>query len=41
MTVTAAARLLDLLTTVDTEDRPDPQLEALSAAQKQKLKDIL
>ncbi|GLY99574.1 MoxR family ATPase [Actinoplanes sp. NBRC 103695] len=32
MTVTAAARLLDLLTTVDTEDRPDPQLEALALA---------
>lgn len=32
MTVTVAARLLDLLTTFETEDRPDPQLEALTLA---------
>ncbi len=32
MTMSVAARLLDLLTATDTEERPDPQLEALALA---------
>ena len=32
MTVPVAAQLLDLLTATDTEERPDPQLEALTLA---------